>query len=109
MILLTLALLLQESTKDTLDTVKERLAKKEAVLVDVGEESEWKEGHVSGAVFVPLSWLRDASAQDVEAKLPKKPIVYLYCRSGRRSLTAADILAKKGYDARSLKPGYSDL
>lgn len=109
MLLTLLLLLAQESTKDSLDTVKERLAKKEAVLVDVREEKEWKEGHVDGAIFVPLSWLRDAKPEEVEARLPKKPIVYLYCRSGNRSLVAAGILGKQGYDARSLRPGFAAL
>ena len=115
MTLLTLVLLLaQEPTTDSLDTVKERLAKKEAVLVDVREAKEWKEGHVAGALFVPLSWLKSESAKEgfgkaIEDKVPKKPIVYLYCRAGARSLDAAGILAKQGYDARSLKPGFDAL
>ena len=110
-----LALALQaEPTKDSLDVVKERLAKKEAVLVDVREEREWKEGHVEGALFVPLSWLKEASAKDdfaarAEEKLPKKKIVYTYCRSGNRSRTAADVLLKLGYDVRALKPGFTEL
>jgi rhodanese-related sulfurtransferase len=113
-LLAVLVLLQAEPTKDTLDVVKERVAKKEAVLVDVRELSEWKEGRVDGALFVPLSWLLEDSAQEgfaarLEEKVPKKPIVYLYCRSGNRSRNAAEILAKQGYDARSLKPGFKEL
>jgi rhodanese-related sulfurtransferase len=40
---------------------------------------------------------------------PKDKIIYCHCRSGRRCLTAADILKKQGYDVRPLKAGYEDL
>jgi len=35
--------------------------------------------------------------------------VYTHCAVGKRSLTAADILIKAGYDVRALKAGYDDL
>jgi len=103
-----------EHTKDTLENVKAAMAKKDAVLVDVREQREWDDGHVDGALFVPLSWLREESKGDKFAerlgeKLPAKKIVYLYCRSGGRALTAAGLLRKQGYDARPLKAGYEDL
>jgi len=44
-----------DHTKDTLPTVKKNVEDKKAVLVDVREQSEWDEGHVAGAVFLPLS------------------------------------------------------
>jgi rhodanese-related sulfurtransferase len=115
MLILALLVAVQaENTNDSLDVVKQRLAKKEAVLVDVREESEWKAGHVEGALFLPLSWLKAESAREgfagkAEEKVPKKPIVYTYCRSGNRSRTAADMLGKLGYDVRALKPGYQAL
>jgi rhodanese-related sulfurtransferase len=42
-------------------------------------------------------------------RLPPKAIVYLYCRSGRRCVQAASVLASFGYDARPLKHGFTDL
>jgi rhodanese-related sulfurtransferase len=90
------------------------MAKKEAVLVDVREKSEWDAGHLEGALLVPLSWLREASAGEkfserLAEKLPAKKILYLHCRSGRRVLAAASILRKQGYDARPLKAGFEAL
>ena len=99
-----------EHTKDTLDTVKQKIEAQEALLVDVREKSEWEEGHLRDARFSPLSELKDdAQLEKLLKKLPKDKILYAHCRSGKRCLTAADILLKKGYDVRPLKAGYEDL
>jgi rhodanese-related sulfurtransferase len=103
-----------EHTKDSLETIKAAMAKKDAVLVDVREQSEWDDGHIDGALFLPLSWLREESKGDkfverLGEKLPKKKILYIHCRSGGRALAAAGLLRKQGYDARPLKAGYEDL
>ena len=95
--------------QDPLDQVKTEMAKKEAVLVDVREKTEWDEGHIEGAVFLPLSELRDASKDSLSEKLPAKKILYVHCRSGGRARTASGMLKKLGYDARPLKAGYEDL
>lgn len=79
------------------------------VLVDVREPREWAAGHVDGALLLPLSWLRRASAARLSRKLPRKKIVYVHCRSGGRALTAAGLLRKQGYDARPLKAGFEVL
>lgn len=98
-----------EHTKDTLDAVKKSTAEQKAVLVDVREPDEWKAGHVTGATFLPLSELKGLSAEAIQKKLPKDKVIYTHCRSGRRSVTAAEILEKLGYDVRPLKPGFEDL
>ncbi len=99
-----------EHTTDSLDTVKEKIKAKEAILVDVREKSEWEEGHVKDARFSPLSELKeDDSLEKLLKTLPKDKILYCHCRAGRRALTAADILKKKGYDVRPLKPGFEEL
>ena len=79
------------------------------VLVDVREQREWDAGHLDGAVFLPLSRLRRASASQLARKLPRSKILYVHCRSGGRARTAAGLLRKHGYDARPLKAGFADL
>ncbi len=99
-----------EHTKDSLETVKERLKDKSAILVDVREQKEWDDGHLKDAQFVPLSKLKvDAEAEKLTKALPKEKIVYCHCGVGVRACSAADILKKRGYDVRPLKPGYKDL
>jgi rhodanese-related sulfurtransferase len=103
-----------EYTQDTLDQVKAAMAKKDAVLVDVREQTEWDKGHIEGALFVPLSWLREESkgdsfAERLKEKLPPKKLLYVHCRSGGRARIAAGLLRKQGYDARPLKAGFEEL
>jgi rhodanese-related sulfurtransferase len=68
-----------------------------AVLVDVREAAEWKEGVVEGAVLLPLSDLR-GDRKDWTPFLQKNAgkELLLYCRSGNRSGQAAQILAGEG-------------
>jgi rhodanese-related sulfurtransferase len=103
-----------EFTKDSLDTVKQRIAEKKAVLVDVREPGEWNRGHVAGAVLVPLGELAKKAKEPefverLEKSVPKDKIVYCHCAKGGRAALAADVLQKLGYDVRPLKPGYQDL
>lgn len=99
-----------EHTADSLDTVKQKVKEQQAILVDVRELSEWDEGHLADARLSPLSLLQNESERTKQLKnLPKDKIIYCHCRSGRRCLTAADILKKQGYDVRPLKAGYEDL
>lgn len=99
-----------EHTSDSLDVVKERISEKKAVLVDVREEAEWKQGHIEGAKLLPLSTLEDApDAAGLKRKLPADKIIYLHCAAGVRSLKAAEILQQQGFEVRALKPGYKEL
>src|SRR5436309_2456877 len=73
-----------EHTKDSLEVVKKKLADKQAVLVDVREQSEWDAGHVDGAILLPLSTLKQNA--DSAQKVPKGKILYTHCKAGVRSL-----------------------
>lgn len=97
-------------TKDSLDTVKQTVAAKKAILVDVREPGEWEDGHVVGAKLVPLSALeKGVSPEELARVLPKDKIIYCHCLAGGRCLEAAAILAPLGYDVRPIKPGYPQL
>jgi rhodanese-related sulfurtransferase len=86
------------------------VAEQKALLVDCREPDEWKDGHVVGAVSLPLSTLEQGVPPEQLARiLPKDKIVYVHCLAGGRCLAAAKILQKSGYDVRPLKPGYPDL
>src|SRR6266567_6601368 len=99
-----------ELTKDSVETVQKNIAAKKAVLVDVREKSEWDEGHVEGAIFLPLSELQaNPDPAGLAKRLPKDKIVYTHCVVGKRSVAAANILEKLGYEVRPLKPGYKEL
>lgn len=99
-----------EHTKDSLEIVAENIADGKAVLVDVRSEEEWKQGHLEGAIFVPIASLRKGGdPEELAKKLPKKKILYTFCVVGMRSKMAAYELEKHGYKVRALKPGYEEL
>ena len=90
-----------EHTKDSMPTVKENIAAKKTLLVDVREKEEWDGGHVANALLLPLSSLEEASEVKASLKrLPKDRIIYTHCAVGVRSLKAAELLKKHGYDVR---------
>jgi rhodanese-related sulfurtransferase len=68
----------------------------EALVLDVRNPDEWEDqyGHIEGAKQIPLPEL-EARATEIEG-WRDAPVV-IVCRSGRRSQTAADILAGMGY------------
>lgn len=68
-------------------------AKSDHLLVDVRTAEEFRSGHIPGAVNISLQDLPTSMS-----KLPKDKSIVLYCRSGARSSSAAQILAKAGYD-----------
>jgi phage shock protein E len=99
-----------DHTTDSLDTVKKSVSDSKTVLVDVREVDEWKDGHLKDVKHLALSDLKaGVSAEKLKETLPAGSIVYLHCASGRRCLTAADLLKKQGYDVRPLKDGYDKL
>jgi rhodanese-related sulfurtransferase len=97
-------------TKDTLDTVQERVQKGEAMLLDVREKGEWDQGHLASAKLLPLSLLEEGLSPEQLAKvLPDDKIIYCHCARGGRCLLAERILKPLGYDVRPLKSGFDDL
>lgn len=72
-------------------------------LLDVRSANEYAEGHIAHAANI------DALQNDFLAKaqrsLNKKKPAYVYCRSGKRSMMAANKLAKAGYKVINLRGG----
>lgn len=96
--------------KDSLATVQENLKAKKAVLIDVRELDEWKDGHLSQAALLPLSKIEAGlTAEELDQVAPKGKVVYLHCAAGGRCVQAAELLQKSGRDLRPLSPGYDDL
>lgn len=100
-----------EFTKDSLAVVANNIAANKAVLVDVRSVEEWNQGHIQGAIFLPIDSLRKYSLDVTRLRktLPKGKILYTYCLVGMRAKAAATILERNGYAVRALKPGYEDL
>jgi rhodanese-related sulfurtransferase len=65
-----------------------------AILLDVRTEAEFKSGHIPGALLIPVEELSGRLGELPEDRTT--PII-VYCRTGRRSSLAVDILAEAGY------------
>jgi hydroxyacylglutathione hydrolase len=62
------------------------------VVVDVRETWEYRQGHVPGAVLIPLGQL-SARVNELD---PERPVAVI-CASGNRSQSAAALLGQKGF------------
>lgn len=79
------------------------LQRDEAMLVDVRGEAEWLEGHIPGAIHMPLG--------DLPQRLSELPVtrpIVVQCYAGTRSAIAASLLERAGFpDVRNLTGGFS--
>jgi rhodanese-related sulfurtransferase len=81
----------QISQKDA----KNMMDNQDVIILDVREQWEYDEGHIPGAILLPVGTIDKASAAAV---IPEKDsIVLVYCRSGNRSKKASEALAELGY------------
>lgn len=77
----------------------------EALILDVRDGGEYKEGHIPQARHIPLGALRDRLGELTKAK--DKPIV-VYCRNGATSQAACAQIKKSGItDVYNLSGGLS--
>jgi len=75
-----------------------------AQIVDVREPEEWAEGHIPGAIHIPLGEL-PGRAGELDASQP----AIVVCHSGKRSLYGAEMLLQAGFgEAKSLAGGMVD-
>ncbi|MBM7869116.1 rhodanese-related sulfurtransferase [Clostridium pascui] len=79
----------------TPEEANERLERdKGIILLDVRTKEEYKNGHIKGSMLIPVDNLKT----EAEIKLKDKDSpIFVYCRSGNRSVTAANLLVNLGY------------
>lgn len=71
-------------------------ANKNTIVLDVRTEAEYEEGHIDGSILIPDYELKEKAE---EILTDKAATILIYCRSGRRSASAARILQELGYTA----------
>jgi rhodanese-related sulfurtransferase len=92
----------------TIDQARQRLrGNPDAVLIDVREDDEWRQGHAVEAQHLG----RGVLERDIERIVPKKEKeLIFYCGGGYRSILAAEIAQRMGYtNCSSLIGGYKGL
>ena len=75
------------------------------VRLDVRTASEYSQGHIPGALLIDVT--QADFMQKAKQLLPMDKTIALYCRSGRRSKNAAQLLAKQGYQVVELNTGFN--
>jgi L-ascorbate metabolism protein UlaG (beta-lactamase superfamily)/rhodanese-related sulfurtransferase len=73
------------------------------VLLDVRTAAEYAEGHIEGAVLIDQG--QSNFIEKAKATITTDKKIAVYCRSGRRSASAANRLAAEGYQCVNLKGG----
>lgn len=90
--------------KDEFFALKDR---PDVAVLDVRTRMEWNLGHVEGATLLDIN--SSSFAADV-AKLDTSKTWLVYCRSGRRSAIAAEIMIKNGFtNVKNVKTGQNGL
>jgi rhodanese-related sulfurtransferase len=82
--------------------VKDKIKQRNVILLDVRTPQERKKDSIKGSLHIPLYDLKQRSEE--LNKFKDKEII-CYCRSGNRSLTAAGMLKKRGFNAANMKGG----
>lgn len=74
------------------------------ILLDVRTPQEFSEGHIVGAINIDVK--DSLFITNVQRQIAPGSRVAVYCRSGRRSMSAAQQMVEKGYDVVNLKGGF---
>lgn len=74
------------------------------VLLDVRTPQEFAQGHIMGAINIDVK--DSLFISNVQRQVAPGSRVAVYCRSGRRSMSAAQQMVEKGYDVVNLKGGF---
>lgn len=80
---------------------------KNLVVVDVRRETEFADGHVAGAVNIPLNEMTDPGTM---ANIQENQNLYVHCASGYRSVIAASLLKRQGiHNLRNVTGGWGAI
>lgn len=91
-------------SESALEFAERRTTRADALLLDVRNPSEFKAGHLAGAVNIPLPELRARLSE-----LPQGKDILVYCQVGRRGHLAVRILLASGFHAQNISGGFQSL
>ena len=75
----------------------------DVVLLDVRTAEEFKDVHIQNAINIDVK--QDGFIEEAKSTLPADKTIAVYCRGGRRSANAAEMLVKEGYKVVNLEGG----
>ncbi len=84
-------------TDISVQQAKEMIDSGEVFILDVRTQGEYDAGHIKGSTLIPV---QDIPAQELDKalnKIPRDKKILVYCKSGRRSTQASEILVNNGF------------
>ena len=87
----------------TTEEVEQLLDDGNKILIDVREDEEVAAGMIEGAMNIPLGTIPDS----IDG-LDKGKEYIMVCRSGARSMRAAQLMEEKGFKVSNMKGGMLD-
>lgn len=94
-----------EITSVTVEEFAKVVSGHKVQLVDVRTPEEFAQGNIAGSVNIDVNSGHFGASAD--SLLNKEQKVAIYCRSGRRSKKAAEMLSMMGFDVVELDKGYN--
>lgn len=89
----------------TVDEFDKCIADTSVVRLDVRTAGEYAEGHIDSTLNIDV--LQSDFKSKALSRLPKGKTIAVYCRSGKRSKRAADILTANGFTVIDLNNGFN--
>ena len=91
-------------TDISVEQAKQMIDNNEVFLLDVRTQEEFDDGYIEGAILIP-----DYELASRLSEVPEDAKILVYCRTGRRSVTASNILVDAGYtDVYNMLGGIND-
>ena len=85
------------------NTFASRIASPDVVVLDVRTAAEYGDGHIQGAINIDVK--EDNFIETAKSTLQTDKTIAVYCRGGRRSVTAAEKLVAEHYKVVNLEGG----
>lgn len=101
LVLLSVLILVGCSNMDSLyktisgKEARELIKNTEVIVIDVRTKEEYESGHITNSINIPLNTITKSEIEMVASSIESSVVVY--CRSGKRSKQAAQILINLGY------------
>ena len=89
------------SVQTTPAALEARLRHERVTILDVRNDDEWREGHLPGAIHIPLGQLEERLTE-----IPQDAPLVVQCQGGTRSAIAASLLQANGIRVENLEGGF---
>ena len=81
----------------------------EVFILDVRTQDEYDAGHIRESIRIPVQDIPQHELNKSLAQIPRDKKILVYCRTGRRSTLASEILVNNGFkEVYNMKGGITE-